>query len=251
MDSEERIISILSYMAKDKTPHRVTEVSKELGITKSSVCRILMSLERFQWVAQLPTDEYVLGDKVLEFSAKVLSGYNIRNLCYPYLEELNYVTKETVGLVVRIGTDEHTCIDQIESNNLVRHVLSMGNRHPLWKGATGKAILANLDKNEINSIFRNLKHTGQLLLASGKMLEIDDLKKELAEIRRTGYAISIGELTEVTAAVAAPIFVRNKVTAGIIITGPLPRFNEKIARDYGQLVSKTAQDISIRLGSTS
>lgn len=249
MDGEARLTSILDYMAKHKTPCRVTELSKQLRITKSSVCRTLMSLERLKWVVQLPSEEYVLGDKTLEFSLLVLSGIEIRSASLPYLEELNNITKETVGLIIRIDMED-ICIDQVESENLVRHVLMLGSKHPLWTGATGKVILANMDDSEIEEVIGSLSKLGNVVLASGQLLDIDKLKNELAEIRRTGYAISLGELTAMAVAVAAPIFERNKVVGSIAVTGPLPRFDEKLARSYGDLVVRTARNISMRLGST-
>lgn len=249
MDREERVTSILYYMAKRKTPCRVTEISKELRITKSSVCRVLMSLERLKWVTQLQSEEYVFGDKLLEFSSSVLSGVDVRNVSRPYLEELNYVTKETVGLSIRTGMED-ICIDQIESKNLVRHVLKMGTGYPLWSGATGKAILANMNENEAEEVLSELSKVGEAVLASGQTIEIDKLKKELAEIRRCGYAVSTGERTSVTAAIAAPIFERNKVIGAIGVTGPLPRFDEELARSYSKLLIQAARNISIRLGST-
>ena len=153
-------------------------------------------------------------------------------------------------MIIRIGTEENICIDQVESSNLVRHVLGIGIRHPLWSGATGKTILANMDESETGEVFNSLSKVGEVVLASGQAIDIDKFKNELAEIRRTGYAISLGELTSVTAAVAAPIFERNKVIGSIIITGPLPRFDEELARSYSRLVIKAARNISMLLGST-
>lgn len=249
LDREERVTALLDYMAKHKKPCRVTELSKELQITKSSICRILMSLKRLNWVVQLPSEEYVLGDKVLEFSLSVLSGVEIRSVSSPYLEELNNTTRETVGLVIRTGMED-ICIDQIESKHLVRHVLKVGSRYPLWSGASGRVILANMDDSEIEEIIGNLEKIGEVVSASGQVIDSNKLKNELAEVRRTGFAISLGERTSVTAAVAAPIFERNRVIGSIILTGPLPRFDEDLARSYSDLVVKAARNISMRLGST-
>jgi len=249
MDRVERITSIISLMAYRRAPWRVTELGSELKIDKSSISRILASLERKQWVKKLPNDEYVLGDRILELSLSVLSGIDIRRVSLPYLHELNNQTRETVGLAIRVDFED-IVIDQVESQNSVRHVLHLGVRYPLWSGATGKAILANMEESEIEAICSRLKKAGDLILASGVKLNIDKLREELAIVRRQGYALSSGERTPITSAVAAPIFERNKVTGAVLATGPLPRFDELVAKDCSRFVIQAARNISIRLGSS-
>lgn len=249
MDRVERITSIIGLMTHRRTPWRVTELGSELKIDKSSISRILASLERKQWVKKLPSEEYVLGDRILELSLSVLSGIDIRRVSLPYLYELNNQTRETVGLVIRVDFED-IVIDQVESQNSVRHVLNLGVRYPLWSGATGKAILANMEESEFEAVYSNLKKAGDLILASGVKLNIDKLREELATIRRQGYAISLGERTPITSAVAAPIFERNKVTGAVLATGPLPRFDELVAKKCSGLVIQAARNISLRLGSS-
>ncbi len=249
MDRVERITNIISLMAYRRSPCRVTELGSELKIDKSSISRILSSLERKQWVKKLPNDEYILGDRILELSLSVLSGIGIRQVSLPYLYELNNQTRETVGLTIRVDFDD-ILVDQVESQNSVRHVLKLGMRYPLWNGATGKAILANMEESEIEAVYSNLKRAGDIILASGMKLNIDKLKEELETIRRQGYAISLGERTPVTSAVAAPIFDRNKVTGAVLATGPLPRFDELVANRCTGFVIQAARNISLRLGSS-
>jgi len=249
MDRVERITSIISLMAHRRVPWRVTELGSELKIDKSSISRILASLERKQWVKKLPNDAYVLGDGILEMSLSVISGIDIRRVSLPYLYELNNQTRETVGLAIRVDFED-IIIDQVESQNSVRHVLSLGVRYPLWSGATGKAILANMEESEIESICSRLKNAGDLILASGVKLNIDKFREELIIIRKQGYAISLGERTPITSAVAAPIFERSKVKGAILATGPLHRFDESVAKNCSRFVIQAAHNISMRLGSS-
>lgn len=249
MDRVERITSIISLMAYRRTPWRVAELGSELKIDKSSISRVLSSLEKKQWVKKLPNHAYVLGDRMLELSLSVLSGIDIRRVSLPYLYELNSQTGETVGLAIRVGFED-IVIDQVESQNSVRHVLNLGVRYPLWSGATGKAILANMEESEIESIFTRLTEAGDLILASGVKINTDKLREELITVRRLGYAISLGERTPITSAVAAPIFERNRVTGAILATGPLPRFDELVAKNCGRFVIQAARNISMRMGSS-
>jgi IclR family KDG regulon transcriptional repressor len=248
VDRVEKVTAILKYISLHKEPCRVTDISKQLKITKSSTSRILSSLAKLQWVTQLDSEAYTVGDHMIEFSLSALADMEIRTASQPYLTELNDITKETVGLVLRIGMDD-IVVDQKIGKNSVRHVLTMGSRHPLGIGGTGKVILAYMEKKEIEEVLNNLFKSGPLVSASGASIDIESLRKELVEIKKNGYAISIGERTAVTAAIAAPIFERNKVTGSIVITGPLPRFDRKLALQYSSLLVNTAKKISLRLGS--
>ena len=250
MDTVERIINILNYIALRKEPSKVSEISQQLNITKSSVSRILSSLGKSQWVAQLPSDEYIMGDNMLELSLLVLSNIDLRRIALPYLHELNNTTTETVGLVLRVGYED-IVIDHVQSKNSIQHVLHEGIRSPLCIGATGKVILAHMEPTEIEEYINSLRKLSGFNEANklAMNINVNKLTDELIEIKRNGYVICIGERTPVTAAIAAPIFQRDRVIASIVVTGPLPRFNEDLARSYSSLLTQTTKKISIRLGS--
>ncbi len=249
MDRVNRITSILSYMVSHKPPYQVTEISNELKITKSSVSRILSSLNNIRWVKQLENEQYEMDDKFIELCLMVVSGMDIRKISAPYLIKLNEITSETVGITMRIDSDD-IIIDAKEGNFPVRHVLPVGGKYPLWIGATGKTIMAYMDKKETDKIIKDSLKSGTLVTASGQAIDVKKLKEEIKEIKRTGYAISLGERTPTTAAVAAPIFERNKIIGSIIITGPLPRFDRNLVLKFSSILVDSARKISARLGST-
>lgn len=249
LDKVERVATILNYLASSREPCGVTEISKALKISKSSVCRILSSLERLKWIAQSQDSKYALGDNALDFSLSILSSIDMRNISLPHLYELNSVTNETAGLTLRVGLED-ICIEQIESKNPVRHVLPLGGRFPLWSGATGKAMLAYMDESEVDEVLDDLRRSGVSVLASGQEIDINKLLYELTEVKNAGFAISIGERTPVTGAVASPIIDRNnKVVGSVLVTGPLPRFDADMARSYANSVKRAGINISMRLGS--
>jgi DNA-binding IclR family transcriptional regulator len=249
LDRVERVINILNYLASSQKPCEVREISKQLRIEKSSVSRVLAVLKKLKWVDQLPDSTYILGDKPLEFGLSIISRVDLRKIAQPYLTELNNVTHETSALTIRMGFEE-IYMDQVESKFPVRLVLQLGGREVLWRGATGKAMLAYMDSGEVDQVFEELKKSSRITLVSGKVLVINKLLEEIAEVRKQGFAVSIAERSQAAACVASPIIDRNNKVAGCIsVTGPLPRFNEETAKGYGPLLKKAAQDISAKLGS--
>jgi len=248
MDRIERVVSILDYLALSAKPCGVSEISKKLHIDKSSVSRILSSLERQKWVFQLPDNTYDLGNKLLDFSLSILSHVELRKVSRPYLVELNSITNETVCLGFRIGFED-VLLDHVDCKHIVRAVLELGHKGPLWKGATGKVILAYMAKSEVDEVMDYLRESDDRMLASGKILEIDQLLEQLSEIRKQGFTITVGERSAAATNIASPIIdYSNNAIGSISITGPLPRFNEEVARSFSHVVKQAAQSISMKLG---
>jgi len=249
MNSADRVIAILSYLASNSGPRGVTEISKKQGLSKSSAYRALISLKRAQWVTQdSETKKYSLGAGVLELGLSILSRLDLRSASLPYLNELRNTTHEATMLSARVDL-ERMYIEQIQSDHEVGWKVELGRRFPLWLGAPGKAMLAFMSESEIEMAIDNLRKSGIQVYVSGRLVDIDKLRKELAEIRRQGFTVSSGERLLAVAAVAAPIFGCNhQVVGAISLGGPLPRFNLDLATRYGPLISQAARKISLRLG---
>ena len=251
MDVTERVVAVISYLAADDKTHGVTEIRERLGISKSTVHRILSSLERMNWVDRDPeTRKYRIGNQLLEIGLTVLSGLDIRTISIPYLSQLTRSTNETSMLSLRIGY-ERVYIEQIEGSYEVRMIPPLGKRHPLWCGAGGKAILPYMDHSEIETVVGHLKEESRPSFpGSGRKINVDLLMKELAEIRRQGFAMSFQERVPGAASVSAPIFGRdNRVAGSIAIAGHLDRFTDQVTKEYADLVTQAVREINSRIGS--
>jgi DNA-binding IclR family transcriptional regulator len=153
-------------------------------------------------------------------------------------------------LALRVGL-ERVFIAQVPSTLEVRMMVELGKSHPLWCGAQGKAILAYMEESEVEAVMNELIKSGTRVLASGTIIDIDGLSKELAEIQRQGFAVSFAERVPGAAAVAAPIFERDRrVVGAIAIGGPLQRFAPDIVNRFGRLVSQAATEISLEFGNS-
>lgn len=249
MKGIDRILAIIGQLDSVGVPCGVTEISKELRLSKSTVYRVLSSLQKAQWVSQNPeTQKYSLGSEVLELGLHMLSRIDLRNASLPYLYQLRDVTGETAMLTLRTDL-ERMYIDQIPGMHEVRQIVELGKQYPLWCGAPAKSMLAYVDESEVEAVMDNLRRAGIQVFASGQLVDIDRLRAELVEIRRRGWVVSSGERVPMTTAVAAPIFDRyHRACGAISVAGPLPRFTIDLATRYGEMVSQAARDISLRLG---
>lgn len=245
MKAEQRVLSILDYLASIGKPCQVTEISRQLKISKSTTSRNLSSLKSGQWVAQdTESRRYTIGTRALEFSLSILSCFDIRQDSLSYLGQLRDATGETSMLSLRAGL-ERMYIEQVPGVHEVRQIVQLGKPLPLWCGAPGKAILAYMEESDRQWIVDTLRKSGVVVLASGQTMDIDRLQEELAEIRKQGFALSVGERVAGTSAVAAPIIDRQGQVAGAIsVSGPLSRFSVDLATHYGPLVREAARAIS-------
>jgi DNA-binding IclR family transcriptional regulator len=249
MNTVERVTGIIGYLAMSGDSRGVTQATKELGLSKGTLHRILSSLVRAGWVVQnSESKNYTLGTKLLEISSLIVSNLDLRKASVPYLEKLHSTINETPSLSMRAGL-ERIVIDQLPGHHEVLHLVVMGKRLPLWCGAPGKVILAHLREREIEMIMDNLrKQPEQSTYASGERVDTNTIQKELADIRKTGFFVTRAERVVGATAVAAPIFGRNQEVIGALsVSGPDARFNRDQARRNGPLISQMAREISLQL----
>lgn len=248
MSAVKHAINIVDFLAHSRGPQKLTDISKTINVSSSTVHRILGSLKSAEWVVQdHVTRRYKLGTGVLELALSLTSQVDLKDVSMPLLRLLSGEVKEAVMLSTRVGL-ERIYVEQIRSNYELQHIVELGKRLPLWAGASGKAILAFLEKEEVETIMHTLKGP-KLRFASGQFIKVKKLGRELVEIRDKGFSISRGERIAGVNAVAAPIFDRNhQVVGAISIGGPEARFRLELAIRYGPLVREFANNISLQLG---
>lgn len=247
METVRKVLSIINLLTKE--PAGVQEISKQLNIGKSSVSRTMAALVSEGWVKRHPdTQKFRLAFRMVRLSLDVLSQVDIRNVGMPHLMELRRITSETVILSMRIDMERMT-IEQIQSTLPVRGVIRLGERQPLWKGATGKAMLAYLPTTEIEEILRVVRNK-KPMLATHKRINVDELRKEIQAIRFRGFAVGFGEIELAEGSIAAPILGRNDLVSGAVsIIGPELRLRTKSER-LGSQVIRAARKISMELGAS-
>ncbi|WP_027349783.1 IclR family transcriptional regulator [Halotalea alkalilenta] len=237
-------LALLETLANHDEPRGITELANELGLTKSNVHRLLQALIHCGFAYQ---DEdslrYACTFKMWQLGTQVWNRTDIKPIARPHLLELNRLTQETVHLSVREGTDV-IYVDKVNCAHPIGTFTRIGGRAPAYCTATGKALLSTLPDAEVESLGIQFKpHTDKTLLT------LEQLKAELARIRRQGFSTNRGEWNQGVGGVAAPVFNATQTAcAAIGISGPLERLTPKIRKAYTQLVLDAASAISESLG---
>lgn len=246
IDAIDRAMAILECISKHRSELGITELSRELGMHKSTVFRLLTSLEAWGVVDKdEKTQRYNLGPKILYLAAAYLSSVDIRDKAKSSMEKLRARTKETVSLFTPVG-ERCVCIDRLESPLDLRTVVNIGDQVPLRTCSSGKVLLAFMPEH-----LRN----GLLSVAPGgspsQPADVDPEIEEglLALIRERGYAISHREPVPQVSAVSAPVFnASGEVIAALTLSGPTVRFGPEHATQHAKVVKQAAVEISMQMG---
>jgi DNA-binding IclR family transcriptional regulator len=233
----ERALDILLCFSGTEMELGLSDISKRVGLHKSTVHRLLASLERKGFIRRHPqTDKYRLGWSVLELVSNVYQSDDLASIVVPEMTYLRDEVGETISLYIRIGK-ERIRTQAVESNQPVRRVANIGQRLPLYVGASGKILLAWADPQLVQEVMDDPSWPDEL---SKK-----DFQKALAKTRENGYAISIEEREPGAAAVAVPIFGRDKqIVAALSVSGPVDRFTKNAVERFIPAAKNTAQLIS-------
>ncbi|WP_214316871.1 IclR family transcriptional regulator [Nonomuraea sediminis] len=242
----ERAADVLVLFAEpDSRTLGVTEISEKLEMSKAAVHRILASL-RLRGLVELDeeTRRYSLGLTAMRLGLAYLDRLDVRRLAAPTLVTLSRTLSETATLSIRTGY-MRVYVDQVTPSREVIMSVTLGVPYPLHAGASSKAFLAYLTDEEIDDYFRTVPLTR---LTERTLVHEDVLRKDLAAIRRRGYAKSSAERQPGSASVAAPVFDHHGRPAAVIsVCGPLERFRGEEKQAAEVLVEATAQ-LSAQMG---
>ncbi len=216
----ERVADLLEVLSNGNSEMGITDLGRELGLGKSTVHRLLTSMEKRGYVQQNQTNKkYQLGPTVMRLGLVKLRQLEVRHMALPWLEQLRDATNETTTFSLKVNR-ERLYLLQVESRQEIRQTIEIGRAYPLYYGATGKAILAFMPLEEQTRI---VEQAAPELTAKGR--SVSKLQEELQNINRTGYALSRGERTPDAASVAAPVFDYNRQVIGAMsVAGPISRF---------------------------
>jgi IclR family transcriptional regulator, KDG regulon repressor len=243
----DKALRVLMLFTPEQPEWGVTTVSREVDMSKSTVHRILRVLEQHAFLTQDPeTRRFRLGLAGIELGRRAQAGLELRKLALPVMEQMSAQSDETVLLqVVSPEGDRVVCIERVQQGRGLRLILDVGSTAPLYAGCSSKVLLAYLDEKAIDHVL-----AGELRpVTAHTITDPAQIRAQLAEIRRNGYAVSFEETDEGVAGVSVPIHdARNQVIAGLSISGPLTRVNATTIGHYTAIALEGARRIAAELG---
>lgn len=220
----------------------LTEICKTVGIHKSKGYSILNTLKHFAFVYRSSDKAYSLAPGLLFLSAKVLSNMDYREPVTPVLHKLSNQMNSAAFFGV-ISDGHLIVVAKDEGSQNLGVTIRLGHRFPLAWGAHGKAIMAFLSKRERKELMDGLK---PYFHGSPSDFEPRRIELELAQCRKTGFAVDLGEMQVGVHAVAAPVFgLGGKLVGSLAVVGTFPK---EFAEKYGREVAKATKEFCKSIG---
>lgn len=229
--SVDRALDILESFLYEGKSLSLKEISESTELANSTVYRILTALKEKGFVEKNEDNkEYSPGFKIAELGklCEIEIGKILKDVSKSLMIELSKRYNEDVRLFVREGNYK-LCIESIESDRKLRHIMAVGDKHTLFKGAAGKVLLAFMSKEERSDMIKESEIT----------------EEDLEKVRDRGYALSLGEKEEGLVGIASPIFnINNQIVAAVSLSGPTTRFINETIDDKISDTIETAKEIT-------
>lgn len=215
----DRAFDILHAFTSARPVLSLAEISRITGLYKSTILRLMGSLEKYGFVWQRSDGNYQLGAGLLSLSGVFQDSFDLRQFVMPILEELVVQTSEGASFFIRDGQDQ-VCLFRVEGRHVVRdHSIQQGDRRPL-----------------------NASAASTILLSYGEILP-GPLRPEDACI------VSIGTVNPEMAAIGVPVFgAGHKVVGAITLSGPSARFVPDYVERLREVAVAGCVKLSISLG---
>jgi DNA-binding IclR family transcriptional regulator len=238
-------IDILRGFSTSAPEQGVSEIARRVGLHKSSVSRLVATLEQDHLVERDPETRRVrLGVGLISLAAPLLASVKVAEASRPYLAELARRAGETISFSVWDGAAA-VSLEQALGGNAIAHYAPPGSRNPAHCTASGKLLLAYAPPADIErALARKLERfTARTLCDRAR------LRAELATVRAHGCAVNAGEFAADVGAVAAAVRnVGGTVVGAITATVPMYRFEAARRNELTAMVKETAARLSKRLG---
>jgi DNA-binding IclR family transcriptional regulator len=213
-----RGLNVLIAVA-DHGEARADELAAELGLPLSTVYRYLRILRDMTLIEE--RDRYYLpGWRLLKLAGLDVARTRLVEFGHTVLREISRATGETAILTVRTG-DRAVCLRQVESHQKERLAFRVGQRLPLYAGAGQRMLLAHAPAAVVERVLGDARH--QL---TRRTLSREEIRRELPQIRRNGYVIAHGEMSDGAVAVAVPVFAGGEMVCSLTVAGPDSRCGE-------------------------
>ena len=195
-----RTLDLLACFTPDQPTRTLSELSHHSGLPLTTAHRIVADL--LEWGALERTSEGALqiGLRLWQVASLAPRGLGLREVALPFMEDLYVATGENVQLAVREG-HEAVYVERLTGRRAVRVLTRVGDRFALHATGVGLVLLAHAPLEVREAVL------GRALRAwtPHTITDPDRLRATLAEVRRTGVAVSDRQVTEDALSVACPL----------------------------------------------
>lgn len=239
-----KALKVLELLSTYDEPVRLADLSRVLGMNKSTTYRLLETMSKLGYVRQSDGDSrYMLTARMWAIGVRAFHRFDIRVWARPYLEELLGETQETAVLAVLEG-NEVVIVEKRDSDQAVQALSPLGSRSPLHCSSLGKGLLMGDTDRLLKLVRRPLKAFTPQTITS-----IVQLRAEVEDARRRGVAVAFDEYLIGVSGASAPVLgVDGALLGAIGVSLPTIRAEGKHLERAKALVRERSAALSCALG---
>ncbi|MFE3229368.1 IclR family transcriptional regulator [Nocardia sp. NPDC059228] len=238
-----RGLRVIEALAVTTEPIGVGDLSRSLDLPKSTVQRLLRTLDQVGWAeaVSVPITRWQLTPRLLSLAQSGTPARSLRDIALPHLTALGYQTGETIHFCVPNGSEELVLIERIDSIHPVRTFNQIGAVSQMHNTASGKAWLSTLETAELDKFLQ----APVVAMTDDSITDTEVIRAQVLQARELGYAVNLGENRPHVCAVGAVVIgADSKPLATVAISMPDSRFEAARVPEWGAMVAEAVAAIA-------
>ena len=242
----DKTIAILELLASSKTPLGVSEITKALGLNKSTVFNIVYTLNDARILEKKADGKFRFGTRLYILGRAAGRASELIATVHPFLEEINQKTKLSAFLGLRMGL-RAVIIDKADAASDIKIHSEVGMRIPLLSGAAGPVLLSQLSDDEVDAILANNELQK---FTPNSCVNKREYKKLVIKARNEGIGIDREEYIEGIRAFGVPIQTnRSDTQTALWAVGFKQQITDKDIPKLSQYIKAIGKKIELQLSS--
>ena len=244
----QRAVEVLELLAGSQTGISLADLSRQTGFPKSSLFRILLTLEKSS-IVQLDRTRniFTLGMKLIDWGNRALEKIDLKTVTHPHLVRMAHETRESYYVAI-LEDNEVIIVDRADTPEIWRMVARLGQRSPVHATASGQVLMAEAPDEVLQAA---ILRTGLKRFTPQTITSVARLKARLKEVRRDGYVINDAEYKPDLCVIAAPLRDHyGKIVAALMtaLQSERARRNKALVMSIVEILKREASVISKELG---
>jgi IclR family KDG regulon transcriptional repressor len=243
-----RAFALMEEIARNRDGIGLADLSKRVGLHNSTTFHLVKTMVSLGYVRQLADSKrYRIGRPLFALAANALDELEMMSLATPVLEDLSRETGESAHFAVRMG-DDVVVLARTSGPGAFQLTDRVGVVRPAHCTALGKIMLAALAPEQFERYLARAELTAR---TPNTIVSADRLRREIAEVRRSGVAIDDGEFDSELRCAALPVRDFSGQVAGAIgISGPVWRLSIEALQKRVRIARVAADKLSAEFGFT-
>lgn len=235
---------ILEQFCTAKTPLGISELSRMTGLHKSTVHRLVATLEECDWLRRTDTDKFKIAIKPIVLGRQAGEQMASLNVAHTFIRELRDQLQETVVLSMLVD-GEVVCIDKATAHRSLACSSEIGKVYPCYAGATGFSVLLGMNESEAYTFLQNQERRK---FTDKTVTDLDTLMKMYRKGRTDGYVIISGHKDIGITGTAMPLwFPAEQAYGSVGVLTPDFRYTEDVRQKTIAALQETLEKLRVVL----